>query len=67
MQEAYANIHHFNYDPGKGDASYDEEGEPLNGFYFEIIGTNGVTSGLIGPYNSRDEVEAACKIEWGNA
>ena len=65
MAEAHANIHHFVYEPTNGQVYYDEHGEPLDGFYYEIIDAEGhAIAPLFGPYANRDEVEAACKREW---
>ena len=65
MPAPHANIHHFNYDPASGDACYDEEGEPMFGYYYEIVDGDGrALSPLMGPYNDKDEVEAACNKAW---
>jgi hypothetical protein len=63
MGEPYANIHFF--DPTKGRTHYDDLGEPMVGYNYEIIGDNGKTvAPLFGPYANKDEVEAACKREY---
>jgi hypothetical protein len=66
MTAPTASIHHFNYDPASGDACYDEDDEPLIGYYYEIHDDRGNSHGLMGPYNSKDEVEAACNRAWNN-
>ena len=62
-QQPHANIHF--YDLTSGVTRYDEFYEPMDGYYYEIIGTDGKTIvPLFGPYANKDEVEAACKRAW---
>lgn len=56
------NIHHYTFEGG---VTTDEDGEPMFGYYFELMDRLGNPSGdLIGPYTTKDEVEAAAIREW---
>lgn len=60
-RESYADIHHFD---AKANA-VDDEGEPLIGWYYQIMQSAEVAlSNLIGPYHRRDECEEAAMSEW---
>ena len=61
----YANIHHFDFKLGAVDAIYDEDGDPMFGYYYEIVNEDGSRlSGFMGPYGDKAEAEAACAKEW---
>jgi len=63
MTTPYANIHFF--DPTEGRTYYDDLGEPMAGYYYEIMAADGtLIAKMFGPYANRDEVEAACKREY---
>jgi hypothetical protein len=60
-----ANIHHFPHNPKTGEHYVDSEGDPMCGFYFEILGANGKPlHELTGPYKTADEAERACHNAW---
>lgn len=60
-----ANIHHFFPHPETGVLNCDEDGDVYLGFYFQITDLNGEPiSHLMGPYNSAEEAETACKLAW---
>ena len=60
-----ANIHHFTSDIKKGEYCYDDDGEILDGFYYEIIGPDGKPlHDLIGPYNCAQDAEEAAVNAW---
>lgn len=53
-----ANIHQYD---GTGTV-LDEEGDPLYGFYWEILGFDNLPlTDMMGPYGSRGEAESACQ------
>ena len=58
--ELTANIHHFFAQGNR--VKLDDEGEPMIGFYFEIMQGSRALSELTGPYNSGPEAEAACRL-----
>lgn len=65
LLEAKGNIHHFFANPITGETTKDEDGEPYLGFYFELVSLQGeIISPLMGPYNTADEAEIACKTAW---
>jgi len=57
--ELSGNIHHFFAENGQ--VTLDDEGEPMIGFYYEIMRGSVPISALTGPYNSGPEAEAACQ------
>ena len=62
-----ADIHHFYPCPTTGAVSYDEDGDPYLGFYFQLVDLNGIAlSHLMGPYSSSTEAEEACQWAWEN-
>lgn len=61
----HVEIHHFYPHPVTGKISYDEEGDPYLGFYFQMLDTLGEPlSHLTGPYSSAEEAEAASWAAW---
>lgn len=61
MPDPYAQIHHFDHTCGY----CDDEGDPLIGYYFEILASDGrQLCRLMGPYGSNEEAERACNCEW---
>ena len=61
----HASIHHYFPHPETGHIDYDEEGDPIMGWYFQVIDNNGLPlTHLIGPYGSSDEAEEACEKAW---
>ena len=61
-----ANIHHFNYKINQdNDGFFDDEGDPMSGYYFEILASNGrPLHRPMGPYNSFEEAATACQHAW---
>lgn len=58
--DIHANIHCFD-GQYTGLTSLDVDGDPLKGWYWELIDGKGHSvCGMRGPYFSRDEAEAAC-------
>lgn len=46
-------------------STFDDEGEPKNGFYFQILNADGSPDGdETGPYSSGPECELACQQEY---
>ena len=63
MSKPYASIHFF--DPTEGRTYYDDLGEPMSGYYYEILDQNGKQIvPMFGPYANKAEVEAACQREY---
>ncbi len=61
-------IHHFNFkineDP---DGFFDDDGDPLNGYYFEITDDEGTPlHQMMGPYRTFHEAEEACCHAWSH-
>lgn len=65
MQEAYADIHHYEgIDPNM----VDDDGDPLQGWYFQLMRAIGdPISALIGPYGSHSDCEDAAIFEWNES
>jgi hypothetical protein len=63
--EVHAAIHEYTVLPN-GFVHTDEDGEPLIGFYYQFVSGRYPISSLMGPYHSKDEVEAAAQKAWGN-
>ncbi len=65
VQPSYsANIHHYFVDPKTGAVHLDDDGEPLLGFYYEIVDLHGTAvDGLMGPYGDPVQAERACIAE----
>lgn len=60
-----ANIHHFYPHPQTGYVDYDGEGDPILGFYFQIVDLTGIPiSQLMGPYSTAEDAEEACHKDW---
>jgi len=63
----YARIHHFFPHPTTGEVYYDEEGDPLLGFYYDFVDDEENQIGsMMGPYSSNEQVEAAAQRAWRN-
>lgn len=63
--DVHANIHEFFPHPLTGELTKDAEGDPLLGFYFQIVNAQGMAiSILMGPYNSGPQAEEACTKAW---
>ena len=64
-EKMIANIHEFYPHPTTGHVEYDEDGDPVLGFYFEILDNNGYPiSQILGPYIDAEEAEQACHRAW---
>lgn len=60
-----AEIHHFFPHPDTGKLTYDEDGDPYLGYYWQLLNRqNEPISLLMGPYNTAAEAEVACKHAW---
>lgn len=66
MTERVANIHHFTFDlKQEKDGFFDDEGDPMNGYYYEILNENGKPlHDIMGPYKTYEEAEEACQNAW---
>ena len=57
----HASIHHYFPHPETGHVDYDEDGDPYIGWYFQVVGEDGLpVTHLTGPYSSSEEAEEAC-------
>ena len=64
---ATAHIHHFFPHPDTGYVEYDEDGDPMLGFYYEIVDAEGEPlMEMMGPYRTPEEAEQACHTAWVN-
>lgn len=63
----HANIHHFYPHPMTKDVAFDFEGDPMLGYYYEILDVNKrPLSDLMGPYATAEAAEAACRAEYNS-
>lgn len=60
MTEPQGVLHHFD---GTAD-HYDESGEILLGWYWQVADDDGPACGLYGPYGSQQDAEEACVEAW---
>ena len=61
----HAHIHEFFPHPVTGFIDHDEEGDPMLGFYFQLVDGDGLpVMGLMGPYKTAEDAEEACHREW---
>lgn len=63
-QEAYADVYHYFPHPETGEVILDDEGDPMLGYYYQLVNDVGPLSHLMGPYANADEAEAACLRAW---
>jgi len=62
--EVYGRIHHYSQSKATGLYHLDDEGEPLLGWYFDLVDVNDkILVGLTGPYCDAEEAEAAALKE----
>ena len=62
---AHAQIHHYDYDIKETNPHVDDYGEELLGYYYQLFDDNNKPlTNLMGPYSTKDEVEAASKADW---
>jgi hypothetical protein len=62
---ATAHIHYFYAHPITGYVEHDEDGDPILGYYYQIVDDLGEPlMEMMGPYGSSDEAEAACHCDW---
>ena len=60
-----AHIHHYFPHPETGHVDYDDDGDPIIGFYYQIVDLDGEPlSEMMGPYSNAEEAEEACHREW---
>lgn len=58
----YANIHHYFPHPDTGFVSIDEDGDPILGFYYQLLDDKDEpVSHLMGPYGAAIEAEEAAE------
>jgi len=62
--EIQAQIHHYFPHPDTGTVEYDEDGDPIIGFYYEFICNGMPIMEMMGPYPTLEEAQAACEKAW---
>ena len=61
----YARIHNFFPHPTTGEVHLDEDGDPMLGFYFDLIDDeDNPLCGMMGPYSTTEEVDKAAHRAW---
>lgn len=63
--EPYAKIHHFFTHPVTGENDYDDNGDPLIGYYFQLMkDPDTPITEIIGPYITDDSCAEAAQLEY---